>query len=569
VRQRLASREPLELLAEVSGLVAALDPRNRNPFEQNEDRGDGPPELAELARTFAEVDRTETSALLAAIAELAPDELTRSRCRRALATRRYSLPLWLTRLGDTEITRCLEMVHVLGDGDDLIVGVRLADGHELAVIVYVDHNLGTVAKDGFVIPGPVDELVRSMQAGVDELADNEWRELDPADTRARITETVEHGAMMFPPLESDTWPLCRPLVEWVARRLPAGGVGYEHPEWDDADTAAVAAAFFASPFGAPLDDQDHRQLFDSLIWFATGYGPGDPLRWSPVSVEMLLVDWIPRKIVAPAAYLAKAPDLVRALVHYAHDVRHIRAELTAETLAAVDAEEPEYQRVIRSPRPQGPMALLAQIGVVDPNGPWDELDDDEEDELFDIATAMVEHLSRAVGGPAALATLSVASLPDEPFGWEGVPDDVRAIVGEVLLLCDRCCDELLDVEYRTACRRLLARVVNGDPGIFRRRGRADTAAAAICWIVGKANDLFAGGALHAKDLLGHFGLASGSVSQRAATLLKAAGIGPYAGYFRPIEVVLGSPEMLVATQRRRYVELRDRYGGGASSGELA
>ena len=64
----------------------------------------------------------------------------------------------------------------------------------------------------------------------------------------------------------------------------------------------------------------------------------------------------------------------------------------------------------------------------------------------------------------------------------------------MLELTDACCDELLDVEYRTACRRLLARVAAGDPAVFRRRASSATAAAAICWIVGKDNDLFRSGA---------------------------------------------------------------------------
>ena len=37
-----------------------------------------------------------------------------------------------------------------------------------------------------------------------------------------------------------------------------------------------------------------------------------------------------------------------------------------ETLAAVEELEPEYQETIRSPRLQGPAALLAAAGVLDP-----------------------------------------------------------------------------------------------------------------------------------------------------------------------------------------------------------
>lgn len=111
-------------------------------------------------------------------------------------------------------------------------------------------------------------------------------------------------------------------------------------------------------------------LLDQVLWFATDYGPDDPLRWSRVAVEILLTDWIPRKIVADATFLSKAPDVLRAFIRFCHAERGIRPTLTHETLAAVEEYESDYQRAIRSPRPQGPAALLAAMGVLDPDGPW-------------------------------------------------------------------------------------------------------------------------------------------------------------------------------------------------------
>jgi len=126
------------------------------------------------------------------------------------------------------------------------------------------------------------------------------------------------------------------LVEWITRSLPRGGAGYQRPQWDSAALGQLKDRFFASQHGAPLDDPDHRDLLESLLWFGTDYGPGDPLRWSPVQVEILLGDWIPRKIVAPADYLAKAPELLRAFVRFAHADVGLRSDLTDGTLAAID-----------------------------------------------------------------------------------------------------------------------------------------------------------------------------------------------------------------------------------------
>ena len=171
-------------------------------------------------------------------------------------------------------------------------------------------------------------------------------------------------------------------------------------------------------------------------------------------------------------------------------------------------------------------------------------------------------LERAVGGPVALDTLDDAPLPDEPFDWTGIADDIHDRVGEVLDFCDRCCDELLDVEYRTACRRVLARIAVNGPEVFRRRGRSDTAAAAICWSVCRVNRGFdqRQGGFTQKALLSHFGLQNGSVSQRAGTLLDAGGFPRYRNDF-----ALGSIDYLVSTRR---CEILDTRALGSPSTEL-
>jgi hypothetical protein len=242
------------------------------------------------------------------------------------------------------------------------------------------------------------------------------------------------------------------------------------------------------------------------------------------------------------------PELLRAFIRFCHHERGIRPALTEETLAAVDRYEPEYQRLIRTDRPQGPAALLAAMGVLDEPEP--------ELELPDI---MLESLRRAVGDEAALDALDAEPLPDEPFAWHAVPADVHDRVGEVLALIDRCCAELLDGEYRTACRRLLADAAAGDPEIFRRRGKAASAAAAICWIAGQANSLFdrepVTPKMRVKDLTGHFGTAGTSASQRSGPLLRAIGIKP--NHYGRMD--LGSPRYLTGQRRACIIAHRDRY----------
>src|SRR5262249_47803977 len=245
-------------------------------------------------------------------------------------------------------------------------------------------------------------------------------------------------------------------------------------------------------------------------------------------------------------------------IRYCHHERGIRADLTTETLNAVDHFEADYQRAIHSPRPQGPAALVAALGALGIETPWP-----PDEPPTDVGQMMLETLRRAVGGQPALDRLDDTPLPDEPFDWHAIPTDVRDRVTEVLTLVDRCCDTMLDTEYRTACRRFLARVAAGGPEIFRRRSQASTAAAAVCWTIGKANHLFdsdiGGRRVLVKDLLAHFGIHQGGLSRRAEPMLRALGVDPY--QYGAID--LGSPDYLTSARRARIIALRDRYTAAA------
>jgi hypothetical protein len=333
-------------------------------------------------------------------------------------------------------------------------------------------------------------------------------------------------------------------VEWMLRMLPAGGVAPEAKEWSHEETAALADEFFASPFGAALDDDEHRSLLESVLWFCTGYATGDPWRWSPVTVEMLLADWLPRKVIAEPACLAKLPDLVRAYIRYCHDRNDIRADLTDETLSAVDRWEPEYLQLIRGDRQQA-MAGLAEAFL-----------ESERLEGLSDSEWTLEYLARDVGGVDALRALDEKPLPDEEFDWTDIAEGIRPAVAAILEHCDGCADALFDVEHRTAMRRFLARAARNDSKVFARKGSPVRGAAAVAWVIATGNRTAGvwSSAMTTKDLLAHFGI-TGSVSDRAVTLARAAGVSDWYTANSP---ELKDPGLLVSTRRRSLMQSRDR-----------
>jgi hypothetical protein len=540
LRTALRSGEPLGFLAVVSAFLEVTDPRSRDPFARDEGRTG----LDDLVESFIGTPYAETTAALTAIRALNPDEVLAARISRELETRRHPMPDWLKVLGQARLVPDVWfMTHVLGDGDDYLLGITLPSGEALSVLVYVDHNMGTVVKDAFVVPEPLEDLAIKMGTLIDD-QDQSLTRTDPATARAVIEAAIDSGSTLYPPLTSDSWPMCRPLVEWMVRMLPTGGVAREPKEWSPDETAAVVGEFFASPFGAPMDGEDERSLLESVVWFSTGYVTGDPWRWSPVTVEMLLADWFPRKVIAEPAYMAKLPQVLRAYVRYCHDRNGVRSELTEETVAAVDHYEPEYLQLIHSDMRKS-MAGLAEAIV-----------ESERVKHLSDQEIHLEYIADEVGGVEALMALDAEPLPDEEFDWTGVPEEIHSAVSAILHECDACAVAILDVEHRAAMRRFLARAARNDPILFRRKGSPVRGAAAVAWVICTANRTIGSyrSSMTGKDLLAQYGI-TGSVSDRAQSLIRAAGIDLNLTYG---SLRVGDPGLLVSRRRRELVEDRDR-----------
>lgn len=554
VRRTLRASHPLGLLNLASSLLTVMDPRQVDPFGERSESG--APSRQELLDSFLEVRLPEISALLGAIAELSDDELEQRRIRRELADRPHKPPRWLRRLSPPRALRALEMSHVLGDGDNVMLDVRTANDDAMTLVVYIDHNLGTLVKDAFVVDEPLSILEDRFQELSADEPDTTFVELDLADARARIGEAIELAAITYPPLETETWPACRPLVEWVLRHLPAGGTGYVRADWSEEKRDELIEGFVTSPRAPEVPADDARDLAHVMVWFACDYGPGDPLRWSPVSVEIFLTDFLARKALVPQETLRRAPMVLEAFVLFAHDQQGIRAELTAETLASIEQYAPDFRRQLTGEQEEFGQLMTELLGDRDPGETGIGFTFDAWGQPVPIAERMRELLIEQVGDEHTLDTLELGPLPDEPLHLDRLPDDIHERVAGIAELTDACCEELLDVEHRTACRRLLADVAEADPRIFRRRSRDDTAAAAVAWTITKANDSLEPyhGGLTAQRLLGWFGV-TGSVSQRAETMLRALGLPPR----HEPGMRLATPRYLTADARASIAERRDRY----------
>lgn len=526
VLSRLHRDDPLPLLVYASTLAAALEPDS--PLER---RDANAPALNDIIGMFRETGHLATDALLLVLAAFAADDVLARRVSSEVAGRRHPLPSWLTRLAQFRPAQAISLGHVLGDGENVIVGIDAPAG-DLTLVFFIDHNAGTVVTDAYPIDMPFDEVIaRLRELGHDEVGLTETC-LSLADARARIEQAIELGRMTHPPYETDTWPLSRPLAEWMLRAMPAGGTGYPVPD-DDLDVSDLVAQLAASADPAVFDTRegsDDLDLAETLLEFAGSYFDADPLRWSPITVEMLLADLIPRKLHADRLYLDRVPDVMREVIVFAHRTKGMPDLLTEETLSAVDEYEPEFR--VRADVPENPhRTLMREFGPGDPYAYFKAI------------------LAAQAGGIDAIRSLDVTPLSPQPLSLHAIPPDIHEKVLTAADIAGGAADDLFDAELRTAVNRVIERVAASDPAIFRRNSKVEMTAAALLWIAGTVNDAF--GQTTVKDMMAHLGL-KGSPSQRAEPMLRALGVTQVTGW--SYDATLGDPALLTSAKRRSLAE---------------
>lgn len=217
-------------------------------------------------------------------------------------------------------------------------------GDEAQVIVaLVDHNLHLL-KDAFHTdrPGALDSMTAIYEEG-DDLRVDAFVPQDAATDIAeamRITEVTMDVADLLGESTTATWHL---LASRVRECLPEPAERDDtwdiHPEQArqkavDAFLRTKAVKDFIADDGPEPDVV--RFLARVFVDYAIDYGRGWPEAWSPIAVEMFLVDWAPRKVLWQDDDSTWVPGVLRLFVEWALKRTGVAARFRRETVAAVD-----------------------------------------------------------------------------------------------------------------------------------------------------------------------------------------------------------------------------------------
>ena len=307
------------------------------------------PTLKSLLESFLGHDSIETTALLRAIAVLGWPSRDGDRIAVELVRRNHTLPRWLESLDPMTVREVMTLGHVLGDGEDYLLACAPAPAMSSRSSSTSTTTWARWSRTPSPSPPP-SRPWRSEHAAI-------WR-TTPTPPLPSVTVQTPRRAFARrsrPAITSSRRskpPPGRSAVPWWSGRwaeCPGAGRATTTPGSARRRARPSSKRFLASAQAADLDEVQ-RDLVDPLVWFCAGHRSGDPLRWSPVVVEIALLDFFPRKVLVPPAELARVPGLIRAFVRFAHTERGVRPVHTDATVAAVDRLETEFLAMVRERR---------------------------------------------------------------------------------------------------------------------------------------------------------------------------------------------------------------------------
>lgn len=280
-------------------------------------------------------------------------------------------PDWYEPILDVEVLGTAVMREdVFDDGITILIEATHGDGERHAVGIYIDHNLGMLAKD-ILLAESIDRVKQIVAANPEEGTAVQVQSIEPGEAWTRINDAMALTDMTLDPPVNEHYAALRALAMLRADQLEGPFPEIATPEVTQPERERLVADFLASVHGEGFaDDGDEAFVASLAIDFCADYVDGRPLRWSPVTVELFMTGWLPRKVLADRATFEAVPRALSAWVSYAAGRRGIPETAVAQTVAAIDEWTAD---------------MLAQVDAEHSGGPGRELLVAAEDAGIDVS----------------------------------------------------------------------------------------------------------------------------------------------------------------------------------------
>lgn len=267
VDETLAGPAPQMLVLMASTLVDSVTPRSFPPPPVRADDSTPAEALAALIKTLLLDGSPQGAALARAVGDLVGDDAVADGTRRSLMSLDLSVPDWVGELHNSRIDGVLEIVDGATATRSLVIGVALSGSLHLSVVVNLDSGIPARLSDAYVLATSVAEIRDSWDAAsrrdTRDGIESSWMEFPTLEeAHSTVGEALSSGALQF--VTTDTWPACRPLVEWVFSLTTTGhddGEGMTPLEYHSMLLAALSRSVGAHDIAehvevAPLPDEE-------------------------------------------------------------------------------------------------------------------------------------------------------------------------------------------------------------------------------------------------------------------------------------------------------------------------
>jgi hypothetical protein len=283
--------------------------------------------------------------------------------------RHESEPSWLRYVGESTITSAAVMSEdIFDDGATVFLEARHATGETHAVGVYIDNNLGVMAKD-ILLADSIDSVAQAIRQNPPDAGDITLVEIEPGAAAAQTIVAMELTDTTLGPLVTENYAELRALAVLRADETPGLVMPEDRPEISPAERDALRDEFLSAPEGSGFAaDGDEACAVSLAIDFCADYVDGRPLRWSPPVVELFMAGWLPRKVLADADLLAAVPAALDAWVRFAGRKRGIPEWAIKLTQDEIPSWRDEMRRTANDASSGGPakhFLTAAQAAGVD------------------------------------------------------------------------------------------------------------------------------------------------------------------------------------------------------------
>ena len=296
-------------------------------------------------------------AALIAIGEVSDGELgvdARERAERLRAAD-VRAPRWADAITECEVLRTAVLRdEIFDDGITIFVECVHAGEQPHAVGIYIDHNLGLIAKD-ILLAESIDEVAEIVSTNPEAGGALVIDPIDPAEACARLNAALDLTDMTLMAPVGEEYASLRALARLRADELPYAMVDVEPPEVAPEERKRLLTEFLASPDGAGFEpDGDEAFAVSLAIDFCADYVDGRPLRWSPVTVELFMTSWLPRKVLAEGSEFEAVPAALASWVRFAGRRRGTPEWAITETIEAIAPLTEEMLDRANDPEAAGP-----------------------------------------------------------------------------------------------------------------------------------------------------------------------------------------------------------------------